>query len=181
MGRDKARLPIGSHSLVEDIAGKVAASAGNVTLVASPERYVDLELECLRDLRPGFGPVSGIETALASGRGEVNLILGCDMPNVQIGWLRELMARAEHTEALCTVARDAGGHTNPLCAVYKSACLPAVTRAIDERRLKLMDLIQELRAEFFLVPNVIPNLNRPDDWISWQEEQGFSFERVKSV
>ena len=179
MGTDKARLPLGSHCLVEDVAGKISAAAGNVALVGSQERYTDLPFECLDDLRPGFGPISGIETALASRRGDLNLIAGCDMPRLEIAWLRELILQARSSEALCVVAHDADGRTHPLCAVYKAACLPLVSRAIDERRLKLMDLIAELKPDFFLIRHSLPNLNRPEDWISWQEREGFSFDRVK--
>jgi molybdopterin-guanine dinucleotide biosynthesis protein A len=181
MGTDKARLPLGSHCLIEDVAGKISAAAGNVALVGSPDRYVDLPFECLEDLRPGFGPISGIEAALASRRGDLNLIAGCDMPRLEIGSLRELVAQARSSGALCVVARDADCRTHPLCAVYKSACLPVVSRAIDERRLKLMDLIAELKPEYVFIKHSLPNLNHPEDWISWQEKEGFSFDRVKRV
>ena len=68
MGRDKARLRIGSGLLVEDVAGKLASCTASVTLVGPPERYADLPFECLPDLRPGLGPLAGIEAALVQLR-----------------------------------------------------------------------------------------------------------------
>lgn len=181
MGTDKGRLRVGSCLLIEEIANKVAAAAGNVTLIGPPDSYADLPMPCLADLRPGFGPISGIETALASERGELNLIAACDMPDLEITWLRELIKAAERAQSACVVAHDAEGRIHPLCAVYKSSCLSAVTRAIDERRLKMMDLVSELHATFFEIERPIRNVNRPEDWAAWQTESCFSFDRVKSV
>jgi molybdopterin-guanine dinucleotide biosynthesis protein A len=181
MGMDKARLPMGSHLLIEEVAGKIASAAGNVTLIGPPERYADLPLPCLPDLRPGFGPISGIETALASGRGELNLIVACDMPGLEVAWLRELVEHAKCANARCLVANDADGRVHPLCAVYKSSCLSVVSRAIDDQRLKMMDLISELQARFFEIKKLIHNVNRPEEWVSWQEENSFSFDGIKSV
>jgi len=181
MGTDKARLPAGSHFLVEDVAQKVMVAAGNVALIGPPQRYADLPLECLPDQRPGFGPISGIETALASGRGELNLIVACDMPQLQTVWLRELLAKAANTYSLCVAGRDATGALHPLCAVYKSSCLPFVARAIDEGRLKLLDLLAQLRSDFYYIDDTVLNLNKPEDWSSWHEHCCYSFERVKPV
>src|SRR6185437_7990145 len=115
MGRDKARLPLKSSLLIEDVTAKLGFVAQNVALVGESQRYRDLPFECLDDLRPGLGPLAGIETALASGRGELNLIVACDMPNIQIDWLRGLVRRAMNHESDCVVCRDTSGGVHPLC------------------------------------------------------------------
>jgi molybdopterin-guanine dinucleotide biosynthesis protein A len=161
MGRDKARLHIGPGLLVEDIAATVANAATRVTLVGPPERYVDLPFECLADLRPQCGPLAGIETALAADYGELNLITGCDMPDLAPEWLRELVFTARRTRALCVVTRDGAGKIHPLCAVYRRECLPLVRQAIDAGKLKLLDFLKELAAVEVHTPAVIGNLNTP--------------------
>jgi molybdenum cofactor guanylyltransferase len=70
MGRDKALLPLKSGLLIHELAGKVADASGTAALIGEPARYRHLEIDCLADLRPGMGPLAGIETALESGRGE---------------------------------------------------------------------------------------------------------------
>ena len=87
MGRDKALLPLRSDPLVKRIASEVAEAAGSVALVGEPQRYRHLGFTCLPDLSPGAGPLGGIETALESGRGEWNLIVACDMPDLERNWL----------------------------------------------------------------------------------------------
>jgi molybdopterin-guanine dinucleotide biosynthesis protein A len=163
MGQDKARLRIGTRLLVEDIAGKVADATGRVTLVGPPERYADLAFECLPDLRHGLGPLAGIETALASGYGDLNLITGCDMPDLATEWLEKLVTVARRTRALCVVTRDAAGKVHPLCAVYRTQCLPFVRRALAARQLKLFDFIRGLPVIQMHASQVIGNLNTPQE------------------
>ncbi len=169
MGRDKALLPLDSGLLLEEIAAKVTVAAGHVMLIGDPERYRDLSVECLPDLRSGMGPLAGIESALASRRGEWNLIVACDMPSLEEEWLCRLLMMARQTGETCIAAKDPSGAVHPLCAVYRSTCLPIVRRALDQGRLKLMDLLQDLSASTFEVNSTVWNINTPRQWAAWQE------------
>jgi molybdenum cofactor guanylyltransferase len=173
MGHDKARLRVGSGLLVQEIAAKVTNAASRVTLVGAPERYGDLSYECLPDLRPGLGPLAGIETALAASYGELNLITGCDMPDLAPEWLEEIICGARRTNALCVVTRDAAGKIHPLCAVYRRECLPLVRRALDRGRLKLLDLLKELCAVEMHTAAVIGNLNTPQQLAAHGERANY--------
>jgi molybdopterin-guanine dinucleotide biosynthesis protein A len=168
MGRDKALLPLSSRLLIEDIAAKVAAAAGSVALIGAPERYNHLGIECLPDLRPGMGPLAGIEAALESGRGELNLIVACDMPSLEADWLCRPLLKARETDALCVASRDASGIVHPLCAVYRSGCLPVIRRALDAGRLKLLEVIGELGASTLQIGSTVWNINTPQEWAEWE-------------
>jgi molybdopterin-guanine dinucleotide biosynthesis protein A len=149
---------------VENIAGKVEDAAGSVLLVGDPERYGAMHIKCVPDRRPGFGPLSGIETALLSGRGDLNLIVACDLPFLETDWLKLLLQTGENLRSICVVARDGNGRVHPLCGVYGSDCLPVVQQAIDAGRLKLMEIIQELGATYIDLPAAIWNVNTPEEW-----------------
>jgi molybdopterin-guanine dinucleotide biosynthesis protein A len=164
MGRDKALLPWKSGVLVEEIAAKAATVTRHVALVGNPSRYAHLNYPCIADLRPGMGPLSGIEAALASGRGDLNLILACDMPEMEEVHLVKLVDAARRSSAKCIVTADGSGRMHPLCAVYRRECLPAVRSALDEGRLKLTALVQDLQAEVVTIPGPIRNLNSPPEW-----------------
>ena len=169
MGRDKALLPCNSRFMVEHVADQVASAVGNVALIGNPERYSALGIDCLSDLRHGLGPLAGIEAALASNRGELNLIVACDMPGLEKTLLLKLLQRAEMNEAQCVVARDEAGLMHPLCAVYSSSCLPAVQRALNARRLKVLDVVEELGAVPIDIGQQISNVNTPEEWDAWRE------------
>ena len=169
MGKDKALLPWRSGTLVEHVAAKVRECTGNVVLIGKSACYGLVSLDCLSDLRAGLGPLAGIETSLASGRGELNLILACDLPFIEAEWLKVLLHTANDHGSRCVVAADESGRVHPLCAVYRSDCLPVVRSALDAGRLKLMEIIQELDAEHVQIPAPIWNVNTPEEWQLCQE------------
>jgi molybdopterin-guanine dinucleotide biosynthesis protein A len=167
MGRDKARLQYNFHLLVEDVARRVENVAGQVALIGDPPRYSDLNFDIFPDLRPSAGPLGGIEAALASKRGELNLITGCDMPGLDTNWLRTLLLHARTSTAKCILTRDRSGKLHPLCAVYRAACLPVVQRALDGARLKLLDVVAELEPDILDSDVDLVNINTPEDWSRW--------------
>lgn len=169
MGRDKALLQWRHQTLVESVAAKVLVAAGNVALVGRPYSR-DLSehdvrgLVCVPDLRPGLGPLSGIEAALASGFGDLNLIVSCDLPLLETDWLQRLLHHATTHETKCTIARDSNGQLHPLCGVYRSDCLPVIQDALNAGRLRLMSVIEELSAEHLPFHTPLYNVNTPEDW-----------------
>jgi molybdopterin-guanine dinucleotide biosynthesis protein A len=169
MGQNKARLLLNSRYLVERIAEVVAQVAGNATLIGRPELFADLSVKCLPDVRPGFGPLAGLETALLSSSAHWNIVAGCDMPGLQARWFEQLLAAAQNTGALCVAAQDVAGRTHPLCAVYRTACLPFVQKALDADRLRLVDLLVSLDAVEMPIDDVIANVNTPGEWAKWQD------------
>lgn len=171
MGRDKARLPMERHLLVEDVAAKVSCIVQRVALVGDSRLYGDLKIECLDDLRRDCGPLAGIETALTSQRGDLNLMVACDMPGIRMEWLEQLVTEASQGERVCTVCRDAAGTVHPLCSVWKKDALPRLQRALDEGRLRVLDLIEELDPAYVAISEAIPNVNTPEEWIAWQTRE----------
>jgi len=171
MGQNKARLRVGSRLMVELVASEVAKVTGRVTLVGRPEAFRDLPFECLADLRPGLGPLAGLETLLASGRAEFNVVASCDMPGIMSAELARLLARCRQTRGSCALAIDAHGRRHPLCAVYRDNCLPFVRSALDAGRLRLLDLVEELKAVEVPIDSVLSNLNTPEEWAAWQAAQ----------
>jgi molybdopterin-guanine dinucleotide biosynthesis protein A len=163
MGRDKALLPVEGQALCERIGDVVASVAAEVFLIGHPERYGHLKYRCVADVHPHLGPVSGLETALSLARAELHLVVSCDAFNVKAEWLRALVAEAAGG-ARCVVAEDAAGNVQPLCAVYRSECRAAVSRALAEGRLKMMDLLRELGARRVKLDGVVLNINTPEEY-----------------
>jgi molybdopterin-guanine dinucleotide biosynthesis protein A len=168
MGQNKARLKVDSRLLVEVIAAKLQEVTGRVTLIGNPAAFGDLPFDCFPDLRPGLGPLGGLETALSSSHADFNVIVGCDMPGIPAAALAHLLAVSQQSGALCTMALDSEKRRHPLCAVYRVACLPFVRDALDAGRLRLLDLVEELRAAEVAIDLVLENLNTPEEFAEWR-------------
>ncbi|HWR51400.1 MAG TPA: molybdenum cofactor guanylyltransferase [Bryobacteraceae bacterium] len=165
MGRDKALLPWLGSTLVEVVAARVFEAAGSVTLVGPPDRYSDIPIAMVPDLRPGLGPLAGIETALEQTAADWNLILACDMPAVTTAFLRELLDRAERLNPDCLAPIVPSGRLQPLCAVYHRRCLEPFRAALDSGTRSITDALGTIAVLRHPVDTetLFANLNTPAD------------------
>lgn len=169
MGRDKALLPFRGTTLVEHVAQNVREATGSVALIGDPDRLGHLGLPVYADQLPSCGPASGIYTALQVTETDWSLVVACDMPAVSPDILRELLRHAETTERNSVAATGPSGQPEPLCAVYHRRCLPALERAIRDRRVRMKDLISEIGASLMPVPaSALVNVNTPAEWSEFE-------------
>ena len=169
MGQDKALMPYGGTTLVEHVAKIVAEAAGSVALIGDPARLGHLGLPVFADELPSCGPASGIYTALRVTETDWNLVVACDMPSISANVLRKLLHHAESAERGCVAAVGPYGQPEPLCAVYHRRCLPALSRAIRDKRLKMRDLIKEIGAVWIPVDaTALVNVNTPAEWAEFE-------------
>jgi len=116
-------------------ACRVLGAVGLPTLVLAndPEVARSVEAEVRGDLRPGEGPLAGIETGLteAGARGmDGILVLACDLVLVDAPLLRELVRSWPGRGA---VAHEAPGRWGvaPLCSLWSVELLPVVSQALE--------------------------------------------------
>jgi len=171
MGRDKARLQLGSTTLIERVLAAVAPLEAQSMLVANPpDAFADLGLPTHADLRPNSGPLGGLYTALSLAPSSPVLLLPCDLPFITTDFLRFLLQKLGPHQAV--VPRSADG-LEPLCAVYARSCLPAVERALDRGDFNVTAFYPEVDARI-LSPDqwqafdphqlLFTNLNTPEDY-----------------
>ena len=169
MGRTKALLPYRGTTLVQYVADVVRDAAGWVAIIGDPSQFGHLGFPVFADQVPSCGPASGIYTALRVTATDWNLILACDMPSISPEVLRELLRRAETTERDCVAATGPDGLPEPLCAVYHRRCLPALSRAIRDKQLKMRDLVNEIGVSLMPVaPAALINVNTPAEWSEFE-------------
>lgn len=165
MGRDKALLRFGPATLLEYVASQVAEAAGSVVVVGHPERYRSLGLDTVPDEIAGSGPLGGIITALRTTQADWNLITACDMPGIEVPFLRFLLEKAERCGGDCLVPTTPDG-PEPLCAVYHRDCLPRLESALSAGVLAVRKAITGPGLVSCPVENgrLFRNLNTPQDF-----------------
>jgi len=165
MGRDKALLPLGPATMVEQIAAAVRSAAGNVTIIGPVERYAHLGFPVIPDKIENCGPLGGLYTALRMTDSDWNLMVACDMPHVTEPFLKQLIEAAEVSDADCLVP-ETGGKLDPLCAVYHRRLVTDAKSAVLHKLFKMQDFISTLRTSRWPVPDPRPllNVNTPSEW-----------------
>ena len=167
MGRDKRALPLGGRTLAEALAERYRPLGEAVYLsVSTPEEPAPPGVLSLPDLRPGQGPLAGLEAALASTGAERVFLTAVDLPFGDPALARLLLEGLEGCDA-CLVRR--AGRPEPLFAAYRRACLPHVRACLDEGRRAMGALLDRLdcrflEAEGFDLERVLFNVNTPEDW-----------------
>ncbi len=160
MGTDKALVEVDGEALAARVARQIAPVCGTVSLVGDPAKYGALGYPVVADRFTGEGPLAGIEAALRTSAAEWNLIVACDMAELDAAMLEALFAGG----ADCNVAAYADGRFEPLCGVYRRRCHAAILAAIEAGVRRVKDVLPGLGLRYVRVEtSQIPNLNTPED------------------
>jgi molybdopterin-guanine dinucleotide biosynthesis protein A len=171
MGSDKAWLDLGGRPVISWLLEALRGAFDSVMIIANePQPWTTLGLPVKMDLRPGHGPLAGLETALAAAGREAIFVVACDMPFVTADFAFGL---AQHLPGHDAVVPWSQKGPEPLCAFYSPQCLPAVGARLDRGQLKTADFLAEVavkRIEGADLAELDPrgigllNLNRPEDY-----------------
>jgi len=166
-GRDKSALMVDGRTILERQIAELSTVTPDVRVIRRED-----------DLVPGCGPLGGLHAALHTARGDALFLVACDMPFVTAALAAYLLMLAGEADAVVP-RTDRGYH--PLCAVYGRSCLPAVERRLAERRLKMLDLLHDLRVRevtaddlgrFGHCDRLLANVNTPAEYASLEALQG---------
>jgi molybdenum cofactor guanylyltransferase len=147
IGRDKALLELNGVTLIVRAAELVESVAETCAIVGDSVRLEGLALRVLADDFPGAGPLGGIATALRNSGAEWNLVIACDLPYLTREWLEYLVARADRSDAdIVLPTNDLGAE--PLCAMYRGRCLPAIRAALEAGTRKVTDGLSGIPTDF---------------------------------
>ena len=129
-GSDKARAALHGEPLLARIVRVLKPSAARFTVVAdTPNKYADLGLRTIADIRPGLGPMGGLLSALKDlSASDWLLLVSCDMVALDCAWIGAL--ESARTSDARTVAFK-GERIEPLFALYHSDLIEDIERAID--------------------------------------------------
>ncbi len=130
MGQDKALLSPAGRALLDLALDKLRAlPLAGAPRIAAARSDLSAHAAVIADRRPGCGPLSGIEAALAGSARPLNVFLPVDIPLLPPQFLLWMLRRAAITGALVTVPRF-NGRPQPLCAVYHRDLLEQLTASV---------------------------------------------------
>jgi len=166
-GRDKGALVVEGRTILDRQSTELSQLTDDLFVIRRED-----------DLVPGCGPLGGLHAALTRARGDAVFVVACDMPYVSAPFAAYLLSLAAGVDIV--VPRTARGY-HPLCAVYARTCLAAVSRRLAERRLKMLDLLDELRTRAVTTDEIdrfgdchrlLANVNTPGEYADLEALQG---------
>lgn len=133
-GIDKAFLTLEGKTLIErKLELLTSAGFSRIYIVTNkPEQYEQFSVTLVKDREQGFGPLMGLYSGLKASTAESNLVTTVDTPFLGPALLEELTVPLPDVDARVAVWR---GMTEPLLAVYKQSCVPAIEASFPRRRI----------------------------------------------
>lgn len=145
MGRDKALLKVGDHSLIEELLSRIEEHFEEILIVANDtRRYDGMGFRVLKDIRAEKGPLGGIHTALVNASAPHVFIFSCDMPVVSAPLIEHMSNMAGDADVVVPVFRK---NLEPLHAIYSGSCIGPVTEQIDKVDLTVKNLFSRVNTK----------------------------------
>jgi molybdopterin-guanine dinucleotide biosynthesis protein A len=170
-GVDKSTLIVDGRTILARQLAELTTVTEDILLVGGPPRApAAATIRWIADRGPGAGPLGGLCTAFESARDDVLVLLASDMPFVTGAFLKYLL---DLTYAADVVVPRTGRGYHPLCAAYTRRCQHVVRRRLQEGRLAMMGVLDELRVwpvdpsdleRFGGADRLLANVNTPADF-----------------
>lgn len=171
-GLDKALIDFAGRPLVARVFDALRPLTDDLLVVSNNRGALEsLGVRVVADWDPPCGPLGGIAAGLRAARYDLALVAACDMPFLDGTFLLTLAGRAE-AEGADAVVPLLDGQYEPLHAVYRKSCLPAVERCLaagDYRAFAFYDAVRLVTVPEsdwrLLDPDglSLANVNTPDD------------------
>ena len=173
IGGDKPSLEVGDKTLVRYAVDALRSVGLEVALVLRPDQPVPLTahtIATVRDEIEDAGPLAGLQALLRWLPVEWAVVTACDQPFLAPPLLRGLLTQPrDHVDVVMPEGHDG---PEPLPALYRRTCLPAVETALARGERSLRELVARLRSRRVPQEQVrrwdpdlvsFVNVNTPDD------------------
>jgi len=172
MGMDKSVLAINGKPMVEIIAEQLRTSFSQTLISANDAgKFAFLGLQIVPDKIPGQGPLMGIASALEASANEVNFVAACDIPHIDLAYVRKMLSRAKKVDMVIPTSADK--KYEPLFAVYCKSALEAINEVLRTGGRKISDVFTRCKVGYIeLEADCFANLNTRAEYEEFCKKYG---------
>jgi molybdopterin-guanine dinucleotide biosynthesis protein A len=174
MGSNKSLLPVGDCSMIERIVSQVRGHFDETIIsAANAEEYAFLNLPVAVDAEAGCGPLMGISAALARSTHDLNFVTTCDVPDIEMPFVRNMLRIAETADADIVVPRHPDGKIEPLQAVYRKRLEIKIADLLKAGERRVRSVFDGCKVEYYDLPerSTIVNLNTKEEYEDYCESK----------
>jgi molybdopterin-guanine dinucleotide biosynthesis protein A len=147
MGRNKSMLAVNGEPVIKHIFKQLHPHFSQI-LVSSDDvsMYSFLGVNVVPDEDTDKGPLMGIASALRVSANKVNFVIACDIPEVNISFVRQMVRESKGFDAV--VPQTGPSQYEPLFAVYKKSTLAAIDRAIASGNYRIIESLKYCKVNY---------------------------------
>ncbi len=173
MGTDKSMLPLDGKPLIAGICEQLRDSFDQVLVSANDaDKLTFLGLEIVPDRVPGQGPLMGIASALEASAHELNFVVACDIPHVELRYVRRMLSQAAQTSADIVVPITGERQYEPLFAVYRKSALKAINKVLSSGGRRIAEAFELCDVKYVELDVDLVNLNTMAEYEEFSKDLG---------
>ncbi|MFH1968991.1 MAG: NTP transferase domain-containing protein [Verrucomicrobiota bacterium] len=174
MGKNKALLPINGRPMIEHVCAQLRNQFDQILVSAdAAEKYAFLEWDIVRDRIPGCGPLMGMASALERSANDLNFVVACDMPDIDMTFARRLLSEARGYDAV--VPRTGARLLEPLFAVYRKSVLRVMRDLLTAGERRIRPVFDHCKVKYV----EWPNSKRPQNLNTLEEYKAYLHDKAK--
>jgi molybdopterin-guanine dinucleotide biosynthesis protein A len=167
MGFDKSQLLIDGQAIIKRIYHRLSHCFDQVFISANNrEKFAFIGCKVVPDKEPQQGPLMGIASAIEVSANELNFITACDIPEINLRFIRRMLAEAERSGADIVVPVTGDGRHEPLFAIYRKSLLGTITRVLSSGGRKISSIFPlcKVKRIELIDADWLVNLNKPAEY-----------------
>lgn len=160
MGLDKSLLPLNDKPMVQAIYDQLDGSFSQILISGNEkEKLAFLGLKVVPDKQAGQGPLMGIASALEASENELNFVVACDIPYIDLKVVRNMLKEADGVDIVVPTLGQ--GRYEPLFAIYRKSSLKAINEVLSVGRRKISDVFGKCKVKYINLdlPEGLANIN----------------------
>jgi len=170
MGTDKSMLDIEGRPIIQRTCQQLAACFEQILISAkNADRYAFLGFQIVPDKIPEQGPLMGIASALEVSANELNFVIACDIPRIELRYVRRILSEAYNSDADIVVPVTNEGKYEPLFAVYRRSALKDINKILLSGGRKISDVFDSCKVKEVKLGASLVNLNTMTEYKEFQK------------
>lgn len=179
MGFDKQLIEINGKRIIEKTIEQLKNEFDEIIVISNkPELYENLGVTVKSDILKECGPLGGIHSGLTYSKSEYVYFFACDMPIVDIEFIKSLKGKVSNSKNEIIVARDTD-FIEPMNGFYSKKLINNIESFLASGEKSLNKFIKMQNTEYILkeqfekkinIEKVFTNINTKDELNSYIQE-----------
>ncbi|MHC4560228.1 MAG: molybdenum cofactor guanylyltransferase, partial [Planctomycetota bacterium] len=171
MGTDKSMLLIEGRPIIENIYEQLRDCFEQILISANDvDKFAFLGLDVIPDKIPEQGPLMGIASALEASANELNFVVACDIPHINLECVRTMVTEAVKSKADIVVPKTDNQKYEPLFAIYRKSSLEAINKVLSSKGRKISDVFVLCKVKYVELGASLVNLNTMAEFEEFQKK-----------
>ena len=149
LGRSKALQAIGGKSLIQWVVDRLATLSTEIIVVTAHGKAIPcsspIRIKTVADIYPSKSPLVGIYSGLIASACPRAIVVGCDMPFLNIGLLDYMSQICSSFDVVVPQIKD---ELEPLCSVYSKSCLAPMQGLLEQNERRISELFSMVKVRY---------------------------------